>query len=199
MKKRLPRLPDDLLPKLHVPIRRLTAADRPALLDHYLGLSLAERTAQFGHPLSDEKLAGFTRRLDFEADGHFAALGAASVFIGVAHCLVFDGQGVVSVQVAQGYRRRGVGTALGAQLTYFGRTRALSWLRAYFSKGDPIAASLARACGMVLNFGIDRFYAEYRLLPGPALAARAPRAVPNAQLQSPDVRNPESAEAPAPA
>jgi len=163
MKKRLPRLADDVLPKLEVPVRRLLESDRADLLDYYRRLSLADRTALFGFPLPDDKLAVYVNRLDFAADGHFAARGAASVLIGVSHCIIFDGQGVLNVHVAHGYRRRGIGTALGTELVRFGNGRGLGWLRSYFSKSDPIAASLARVLGMDLNFGIDRFYAEIPL------------------------------------
>jgi hypothetical protein len=46
-------------------------------------------------------------------------------------------------------------------------------LRAYFSKGDPIAAALARRCGLQLHVGLDRFYAEIRLATASPGAARA--------------------------
>jgi GNAT superfamily N-acetyltransferase len=178
MKKRLPRLPDDVLPKLQIPVRRLVSADRPAVLDYYRRLSMTDRAAHFGHPLSDDKLALYVHRLDFDADGHFAAIGAASVMVGVAHCAVFDGQGVASSHVALGYRRRGIGQHLGSTLIDFARSRGLNWLRAYFSKGDPIAAALARRCGLQLHVGLDRFYAEIRLATSGAGAAalRAARA-----------------------
>ena len=165
MRKRLPRLADDVLPKLLVPTRRLDASDRTALLAFYRRVSMSDRAAHFGHPLSDDKLAIYISKLDFEADGHFAAFGAASVMIGVAHCTVFDGQGVVLVHVAHGYRWRGIGERLGEMVVRFGRAQRLNWLRAYFRKDDAVAASLARRCGLALNVGIDRFYAELQLAP----------------------------------
>lgn len=177
MKKRLPRLADDVLPKLLVPTRRLENSDRAALLSFYRQTSLSDRAAHFGHPLSDEKLAAYVKGLDFINHGHFAALGAASVIIGVAHCTVFDGQGVVSAHVAHGYRWRGIGERLGVLIVRFARTRELSWLRAYFRKEDAIAANLARRWGMQLNVGLDRFYAELRLIAparGDTTASRRP-------------------------
>jgi GNAT superfamily N-acetyltransferase len=198
MKKRLPRLADDVLPKLQVPVQRLVEDDRAALLDYYRRLSLTDRAALFGFPLPDDKLAVYVNRLDFAADGHFAARGAASVLIGVGHCIVFDGQGVLNVHVAHGYRRRGIGTALGGELTRFGRARALAWLRAYFNKTDPLAASLARALGMVLNFGLDRFYAELALEAPRGSVRRGMPAPLRRALQSAD-EQPEQAEAAAPA
>ncbi|MBL8385195.1 MAG: GNAT family N-acetyltransferase [Burkholderiales bacterium] len=170
MRKRLPRLPDDVLPRLDVPVQRLSDADRQALLDYLRALSLSDRAAFFGHPLSDARVAAYAQRIDFSADAHFAARGAASLIIGVAHCRVIGGHGVVNVHVAHGYRRRGIGTALGAALTGFGRRRDLGRLRAYFDKADPIAAHLARALGMALKVGIDRFYAELPLVPDDAPA-----------------------------
>lgn len=185
MKKRLPRLPDDVLPKLAVPVRRLVESDRPAVLAYYRALPLAERAALFGHPLSDEGVARYVNRLNFATEGHYAALGAASVTIGVAHCLLFDGQGLISMHVAPGYRRRGIGTALTSHLASFGRATGLAWLRAYFSKNDPIAMRLARRVGMELVFGIDRFHAQLSLLPGQAGARDV--------IQSVDARSAESA------
>jgi GNAT superfamily N-acetyltransferase len=185
MKKRLPRLPDDVLPKLAVPVRRLAEADRPAVLAYYRALPLAERAALFGHPLSDEGVARYVNRLNFSTEGHYAALGAASVIIGVAHCLLFDGQGLVSIHVAQGYRRRGIGAALTSHLASFGRANSLAWLRAYFSKNDPIAMRLARTVGMELVFGIDRFHAQLSLLPA--------RVGTRPGIQSGDARSAESA------
>ena len=175
MKKRLPRLADDVLPKLQVQVDRLTETDRAAVLAYYCRLSLADRAALLGLALPDDKLALYVNRLDFEAGGHYAARGAASVLIGVGHCTILDGQGVVTVHVAQGYRRRGIGSALGRELMRFGRVRSLGWLRSYFNKNDPIAAGLARGLGMALNFGIDRFYAEVAL---GALISAARRPVP---------------------
>lgn len=185
MKKRLPRLADDILPKLTVPVRRLVEADRPALLGYYRALPLAERASLFGHPLSDEAVARFVQRLNFTVEGHYAATGAASVLIGVGHCLLFDGQGLISIHVAPGYRRRGIGAALATHLRCFGRATGLAWLRAYFSKSDPIAVRLARRCGMELVFGIDRFHAQMSLLP--------PANAPGAGLQSGDDRPAEPA------
>lgn len=184
MRKRLPRLADDVLPKLLVPTRRLDAGDRPALLAFYRRVSMSDRAAHFGHPLSDDKLAIYISNLDFEADGHFAAYGAASVMIGVAHCTVFDGQGVILVHVAHGYRWRGIGERLGDMVIRFGRAQGLSWLRAYFRKDDAVAASLARRCGLVLNVGIDRFYAEMQLVPAlrNTQASDAARALRGLQL-----------------
>lgn len=185
MKKRLPRLPDDVLPKLAVPVRRLGEPDRGLLLAYYRALSLAERAALFGHPLSDEGVARYVNRLNFATEGHYAALGAASLIIGVAHCLLFDGQGLISIHVTPGYRRRGIGAALTAHLASFGRASGLAWLRAYFSKNDPIAMRLARSVGMELVFGIDRFHAQLSLLPA------RPGARPG--IQSSDARSAEPA------
>ena len=194
MRKRLPRLADDVLPKLLVPTRRLESADRPALLAFYRKTSLCDRAAHFGHPLSDDKLATYVQSLDFVNHGHFAALGAASVIVGVAHCTVFDGQGVVSAHVAHGYRWRGIGERLGELIVRFARARELAWLRAYFRKEDAIAASLARRWGMHLNVGLDHFYAELRLVAparGEAVAAQRPLASPLASLQLIDVHQSE--------
>ena len=172
---RLSRLADDILPRLDVPIRRLGHADRSALIEFHRRLSPADRSAQFGHPLSDDRLALFVHRLNFEADGHFAALGAASLIIGVAHCTAFDGQAILSVQVASRYRRRGVGSALVREAMAYGHLRALAWTRAYFRKSDPIAAALARGCGMRLHVGLDRFHAERRFeAPEPQGGGRSP-------------------------
>jgi len=181
MKKRLPRLADDILPKLEVPVVRLVEADRPALLDYYRRLSLADRLALFGFPLPDDKLSLYVHRLNLESDGHVAARGAASLLIGVGHCVVFDNQGVLNLHVAHGYRRRGIGTAMGRELARFGAGRSLRWLRAYFSKNDPIAASLARRLGLELNFGLDRFYAERALVKpdSPAQRPMGPRPAPD--------------------
>lgn len=183
MRKRLPRLADDVLPKLLVPTRRLESADRPALLAFYRKTSLSDRAAHFGHPLSDDKLAAYVQGLDFVNHGHFAALGAASLIIGVAHCTVFDGQGVVSVHVAHGYRWRGIGARLGELTVRFARAHELAWLRAYFRKEDGVACSLARRCGMQLNVGLDRFYAELRLVaPARGEASAAQRLLASLQL-----------------
>ncbi len=179
MRKRLPRLADDVLPKLLVPTRRLENCDRPALLAFYRKTSLSDRAAHFGHPLSDDKLAAYVQGLDFVNHGHFAALGAASVIVGVAHCTVFDGQGVVSAHVAHGYRWRGIGERLGELIVRFARVHELSWLRAYFRKEDAIAASLAKRWGMHLNVGLDRFYAELKLISparGESMATQRPLA-----------------------
>ncbi len=189
MRKRLPRLPDDVLPKLPLVIRRLSADDRDALLHFYQRLSLFDRHAHFGHPLSDHWLARYVDRIDFDADGHFAALGAASLIIAVGHCIVLDGQGVLSIHVASGYRRRGLGTGLRCRLVGFGRQRSLRWLRAYFTAHDEVAAALARQGGMALSTGASRVHAE--LLIGPCQTTRGGARMDPARLQS--------AHAPAPA
>ena len=192
MRKRLPRLADDVLPKLLVPTRRLENSDRPALLAFYRKTSLTDRAAHFGHPLSDDKLSAYVYGLDFVNHGHFAAMGAASVIVGVAHCTVFDGQGVVSAHVAHGYRWRGIGERLGELIVRFARSRELGWLRAYFRKEDAIAASLARRWGMHLNVGLDRFYAELRLS-APARGEAATTRRPLGGIQLLDVHQSEPA------
>ena len=191
MRKRLPRLPDDILPKLPLVIRRLTADDREALLHFYQRLSLFDRHAHFGHPLSDHWLARYVDRVDFGADGHFAALGAASVIIAVGHCIVLDGQGILSIHVASGYRRRGLGAGLRHRLVGFGGQRGLCWLRAYFMVHDEVAAALARQGGMTLISDAGRVHAE--LLIGPCQTPRGNGPMEPARLQSAHARAPTTA------
>lgn len=191
MRKRLPRLPDDVLPKLPLVIRRLTADDRGQLLGFYQRLSLFDRHAHFGYPLSDYWLARYVERIDFDADGHFAALGAASLIIAVGHCIVLESQGVLSIHVANGYRRRGLGTGLRCRLVGFGRQRNLRWLRAYFTAHDEIAAELARQGGMSMSADASRVHAELLIASGQTMRGGA--VVVPARLQSPHARAPATA------
>ncbi len=68
-----------------VPVRSLAERHRPRILAHLQELSATDRYLRFGHPASDEQLAAYVDRLDFERDEVFGIFNRRLELLALAH------------------------------------------------------------------------------------------------------------------
>src|SRR5690606_12480885 len=64
-------------------VHPLTAASRPEILEHLVALSPDDRRLRFGVPVTDEAIAGYVERLDFDRDAVFGVRDDAGALVGV--------------------------------------------------------------------------------------------------------------------
>lgn len=108
---------------MQIPIRELWPSERPALYEHFLSLAREDRRLRFGAPLSDETVRGYVSRLDFGHDVLFGVLDEELRLLGVAHVARSPAFAELGVSVIDGFRGRGIGSALLARA----HLRARNW------------------------------------------------------------------------
>ena len=91
---------------------RLRAADRPALLEHFLELDADDRRLRFGTPLRDEAIHAYVKRIDFVRDRVFAVHDGAMRLLAVIHVAFTGERAELGLSVLPEARNQGVGTAL---------------------------------------------------------------------------------------
>ena len=114
---------------MNIPIRELTRAERPALLEHFLALANGDRRLRFGTPPSDYALRQYVERIDFDHDAVFGVADEDLRPLGVAHVARNGTHAELGISVLEGHRGRGIGGALLARA----HLRARNWgVRALF-------------------------------------------------------------------
>lgn len=147
----LPEPPD--LPELVV--RRLTAADRPAVEAHLLALDPAGRASRFHVPLCDDGVRAYARRIGRSESMSLILIGAmepdSGQLIGLAEAHLAaddDPQGAeVSVSVLARHRGRGVGRLLVAVALDAAAARGARRAAFHYQAGNRAIARLVHDLG----------------------------------------------------
>lgn len=66
-------------------IKELSEQDRPFMLNHFLGLSPADRRLRFGAALPDEAVTKYVNAIDFDRDTIFGVYESTFNLVGVGH------------------------------------------------------------------------------------------------------------------
>ena len=66
-------------------IKELSEQDRPFMLNHFLGLSPADRRLRFGAALPDEAVTKYVNAIDFNRDTIFGVYESTFNLVGVGH------------------------------------------------------------------------------------------------------------------
>ena len=133
-----------------VPVKRLSAADRPALMTHFLQLDNEDRRLRFGSARSDDSLREYVEALDFDRDAVFGAFDDELALAGVAHVAVSPESAELGVSVLPAGRKRGIGTALFERANLFARTHYIRTMFTHCLTENRAMMRIARKTGMVI-------------------------------------------------
>jgi GNAT superfamily N-acetyltransferase len=139
-------------PAQELVIRRLKAADLPAIEAHLLALDPAGRASRFHVPLCDDAVRAYARRLDCE---RMILIGAfdpdSGCVIGLAEAHLDDADGPhfaeVSVSVLTRHRNRGIGRLLVAVALDAAAARGAQRAEFYYQAGNRAITHLVRDLG----------------------------------------------------
>ncbi|WP_294925278.1 GNAT family N-acetyltransferase [uncultured Paracoccus sp.] len=136
-----------------VELRGLTEYDAKEHAGHLKRLSPQDRRLRFHSMMSDNAVALYSRRMDWQ---HALAFG---IFIdgtlrGVGELLVADGSddGEISVSVEHRFQKAGLGRVLVSALVLAGRRIGLKTAHMYFVPGNERMRALSRAVGAKPTF-----------------------------------------------
>jgi len=127
-----------------IPIRELSRAERPALIEHFLKLGSHDRRLRFGTPLSDHAVREYVERIDFAQDAVFAIADDELHLLGVAHLARAEGHAELGVSVLEGQRGRGIGGALLARAHLHARNWGVNALLMHCLTENAAMMRLAR-------------------------------------------------------
>ena len=127
-----------------IPIRELSRAERPALIEHFLKLGSHDRRLRFGTPLSDHAVREYVERIDLAQDAVFAIADDELHLLGVAHLARAEGHAELGVSVLEGQRGRGIGGALLARAHLHARNWGVNALLMHCLTENAAMMRLAR-------------------------------------------------------
>lgn len=128
--------------------RRLTPAERGALLAHLLALDATDRRSRFGIAVSDEFVCDYANAVDFHNDAVFGVFDADLALVGAAHLALVPGHAELGISVLPALRIRGVGAALLARVHLYARNRGLRKLYMRCLRENAAMMHLARRQNM---------------------------------------------------
>jgi GNAT superfamily N-acetyltransferase len=133
-----------------VPVKRLSGADRPALVAHFIQLDDEDRRLRFGTARSDESLREYVDSLNLDRDAVFGVFDDELALAGVAHVAVSPESAELGVSVLPAARNRGIGTALFERANLFARTHYIRTMFTHCLTENRSMMRLARKAGMVI-------------------------------------------------
>ncbi|HTO50746.1 MAG TPA: GNAT family N-acetyltransferase [Burkholderiales bacterium] len=133
-----------------IPVKRLSGADRPALVSHFLQFDEEDRRLRFGSARGDDSLREYVESLDFDRDAVFGVFDDELALAGVAHVAVSPDSAELGVSVLPGARKRGIGTALFERANLFARTHYIRTMFTHCLTENRSMMRLARKAGMVI-------------------------------------------------
>ena len=111
-----------------MPTLRLEAADRAALLAHFLALGSEDRRLRFGFIARDNTIERYVKDIDFTRDAVFGVRSKGRRFDGVMHLALNRQHAEIGVSVLERSRGRGIGSALVASAITHARNRGIDVL-----------------------------------------------------------------------
>jgi GNAT superfamily N-acetyltransferase len=153
---------------VNIPIRQLSRAERPALLEHFLKLASHDRRLRFGTPLSDYAVREYVERINFAQDAVFAVANDDLHLLGVAHLARADGHAELGISVLEGQRGGRIGGALLARAHLHARNWGVTALFMHCLTENAAMMHLARRQGMQIVAETGEADAWLRLPPADA-------------------------------
>ncbi len=145
--------------------KSLSPADRDALAAHLLSLSADDRRLRFGTVASDATIRDYVARIDFDRDAVFGYFTDDLGLGGAAHVAILDGVAELGVSVLEGYRRRGIGSALFERAAGFARNHYIRVLFMHCLTQNAAMMHIARKSGMKIVTGGGEADAHLELAP----------------------------------
>lgn len=119
-------LPDTAPIQDWIPVRSLSAADRPALCAHLLSLNEQDRYLRFGHAVTDEQVEHYVAHIDFREGEVMGIFNRKLDLLGLSHLAITGAEEAeFGVSVLPKARGRGFGQLLFEHACLHARTRGL--------------------------------------------------------------------------
>jgi GNAT superfamily N-acetyltransferase len=155
---------------MNIPVQHLNASVRATLREHFLALPSEDKRLRFGSTLSDEAVAAYVERIDFDRDAVFGVHDDRLALVGVAHLGLGDGAAELGLSVVPAHRGRGIGSALFERAAEHARNRFVGRLFMYCLKENGPIMRIATRNGM--DIVTDAGDADAHLeLPSPSAAS----------------------------
>lgn len=145
--------------------KSLYSADREALAVHLLSLSAADRRLRFGTVASDATIRDYVAHIDFDRDAVFGYFADDLSLGGAAHVAITEGVAELGVSVLEGYRRRGIGSAMFERAAGFARNHFIRTLFMHCLTENTAMMHIARKSGMKIVAGGGEADAHLELPP----------------------------------
>ena len=130
------------------PVKQLSGASRPALIEHFLALSMEDLRLRFGRFMTPNALREYVDSIDFGRDAAFGIFNGELRLIGVAHVARIADGAELGVSVVPGERGRGVGSALFERAHTYARNQLLRQLFMHCLTENKAMMHIARKSGM---------------------------------------------------
>lgn len=143
-----------------VPVKRLGAGDRQAMLRHLIGLDEHDRYLRFGYAANDPQIERYVDGIDLARDDLFGVFNHRLSLVALAH-LAYDPDPAVKVaeygvSVSTHMRGRGFGKRLFAHAILFARNRGIDVLQVHaLSENQPMLRIAAGAGAHVERAGSE--------------------------------------------
>ncbi|MEO7850886.1 MAG: GNAT family N-acetyltransferase [Rubrivivax sp.] len=146
-----------------VPIRSLSARQRPRIVNHLLALSASDRYLRFGYAASDAQLTHYADLIDFDHDEVFGIFDRRLRVLAMAHLAQLPlrkdspvREAEFGVSVLERARGRGYGTRLFEHAVLHARNRHIDTLVVHaMSENRPMLSIARRAGASVVREGSD--------------------------------------------
>jgi len=143
----------------HAPVlvRELTAADRDALLAHFLALGEDDRLLRFGQAAPDHVIENYVRSIDFTRDKVFGVYDDVLELVGVGHLAYLPAEGEqrtaeFGVSVLERSRGLGIGSKLFERAAMHGRNTRVTTLYMYCLSRNTTMMHIAKKAGMKIEY-----------------------------------------------
>jgi ribosomal protein S18 acetylase RimI-like enzyme len=137
-----------------LPVRSLGERHRERVLTHLLALDEQDRHRRFGHIASDEQIAGYVARIDFERDEVFGIFDGRLRLVAMAH-LAYAGTGGAAefgVSVLPRGRGRGFGRRLFELAVLHARNRGAHTLVIHLARDNAPMLAIVRRSGATVRY-----------------------------------------------
>lgn len=148
-----PPAPRWLLPAW-LPVRMLQSRHRERVLTHLLALDPLDRQRRFGQVATDEQVAGYAARIDFERDEVFGIFDARLRLVAMAHLAYTDAANTAEfgVSVLPRGRGRGLGRRLFELAVLHARNRGAHTLVVHLARDNAPMLAIVRRSGASVRY-----------------------------------------------
>jgi GNAT superfamily N-acetyltransferase len=153
--------------------KKLPPASRQALIEHFCALGAEDRRLRFGNMISDQGVAAYVAKIDFDRDAVFGIFDAELKLAAVAHVALSADTAELGVSVLPAYRGHGAGSALFDRAVMFARNALVRGLFMHCLVENAAMMHIAKKAGMRIVAGSGEADAHVELAPSdPSSIAR---------------------------
>ena len=128
--------------------KRLSAADRTRIVEHFDQLGSADRYLRFGSPMGTEVLRLYVDGIDFHSGVVFGVHADDLELVGVAHVAAGSGVAEIGLSVLDDWRNAGIGQLLLERAAGWARAQGITTLFMHCLAENGAIRRLAKRVGM---------------------------------------------------